>query len=90
MDFARSTAATALAAARVVAAFGGAMEEGDRFEFSLRCAQPGRAARSSIFVRQQERGHAAVGLGDDPEAIVAGAWFGGIDRVNGEDAQGLG
>jgi len=40
MDSARSSAATALAADRVVAAFDGAMEEGDL-----------AAARSSILVR---------------------------------------
>ena len=33
-----------------------------------------RGRRRSVFVGQEERGHAPVGLGDDPERIVAEAF----------------
>jgi len=52
--------------------------------------KPGRGA-GSIFVRQEERGYAPVGLGDDPEAVIAVAFrgLGGINRVGRKDTKAL-
>ena len=42
---------------------------------------------ASVVLRQEERRHAAVALGDDPEGVVAEAFgrFGRIDRIGRED-----
>jgi hypothetical protein len=43
----------------------------------------------SVFARQQERRHAAVGLGDYPELVVAEplARLAVINRIGGQDAE---
>jgi hypothetical protein len=52
-------------------------------------AVPCRTAPScSVFARQEERGHAAIGLGDDPDGIFAEPlarllW---VDGIGGENA----
>jgi len=42
--------------------------------------------RHSVFARQQERGHAAVGFGDDPERVFAKPFA----RLCGVDGEGRG
>ncbi len=39
-------------------------------------------------MRQQECGHGAVGLGDDPERVAAEApaWLALVNRIGGQDA----
>jgi hypothetical protein len=48
----------------------------------------GAGAARSVLAGQEEGGHAAVGLGDDPEGVVAVALagLGGVDGISREDA----